>query len=186
MLYDYAAAGRGLKLVVISVLVGIVAGLFAWIPFLGILLTVAGPAVAVYGYYIAAKGHPDYTLAMYLSIAGVVLGLLQAILGNVFLIGSLLGIANIVCNALIVHIVCGATATLLDACGKQVRPEGALVWKIYVACALISAVLSLLGYIPVINILAGLLLVPVAIAMVVAAVLYLVFLWNAGKSLEAA
>ena len=145
------------------------------------------PIVSIVGFmlnlvalYAAGKLEKGYNTAFMLSIAGIVVSVIDAFAGKgVF--GALVSIVSTVIGLGVLYFVVSTTNGLLNTSGaNEVAAKGEKVWKINLICVVASVVLSLLAFIPV---LAGLLAVVVFIVEVVGAILYLVYLYNSSKAL---
>lgn len=130
--------------------------------------------LALYG---AGKLQKGYNTAFTLSIAGIVVSVIDAFVGKgVF--GSLVSIVSTVISLAILYFVITTTNGLLS--DGELIAKGEKVWKINLICTVAAVVLTLLAFIPL---LAGFLAIIVFIVEIVATVLYLIYLYNSSKAL---
>ena len=179
---NFVTAGKGLQLMfwgAIAALVG------AFIPFLGGIIIIAAGLVSLYGLYIAMPTHENFKMAMYMEIAAVVVSILGAIFSKGIL-GGIMDIASAVVSFLILYYVCTAAAALLTAKGDRVQADKAnLIITLNLVCTVVSVVCVLVGWIPLVNILAWAVAVISGIVAIVATVLQLIFYYKSSKSLLA-
>lgn len=170
---DYSTAGNGLK----KVFIGEILAIFSFIPLLGGILALVGGILSLVGLYQASKVAYGYRTAFQLSIASIVVELLGVFIPGVSLVGVILSIA-------VVYFVCMATGELLVEKGdSQTAAKGQFVWKLYAVCGVIVLVCTLVAFIPGAAILAAVVLLPTAIASLVAGIQYLIFLYRASEYL---
>ena len=170
---DYSTAGNGLK----KVFIGEILAIFSFIPLLGGILALVGGILSLVGLYQASKVAYGYRTAFQLSIASIVVELLGVFIPGVSLVGVILSIA-------VVYFVCMATGELLVEKGDpQTAAKGQFVWKLYAVCGVIVLVCTLVAFIPGAAILAAVVLLPTAIASLVAGMHYLIFLYRASEYL---
>lgn len=179
---NYVVAGNGLQYMFWGAVVGLVG---AFIPLVGAIVTLVGSIVVLYGLYTAMNTQENYKMAMYMVIAGVVLSVLGIIFSEGIL-HALVSMASTVVSFLEVYYICTATAALLTAKGDQEQADKAnLVITLNLVCAVISVVCVLVGWIPVINVLAWLAGIVGGIVAIVACVLQLIFYYKSSQSLLA-
>ena len=172
---DYRSAGRGLYLV----FWGQIVGLFSGVPGLGGIAELVSLVLTLYGLYLAANCDGGYQTAMYLTVAGIVLGVL-GLFWSQGTMGNLVGIAQDVVALLQVYFICGTTAQLLYEIGESNEAgRGILVWRINLICYLVAIGLSLLLFL--LAPLAWVLAICMMVALLVAGILFLIFLWNSQK-----
>ena len=175
---DYVPAGRGLYLV----FWGQIVGLFAGFPLLGGIAYLASLALTVYGLYLAANSDEGYQTAMYLAMAGIVLGVL-GLFWNHGALGSLVGIAQDIVGLMQVYFICGTTSQMLHEIGEHSEADrGTLVWRINLICYLAAIGMSALVFL--MAPLAWVLAICTVIALLVAGILFLIFLWNSQKAFQ--
>jgi hypothetical protein len=175
---DYVPAGRGLYLV----FWGQIVGLFAGFPLLGGIAYLASLALTVYGLYLAANSDGGYQTAMYLAVAGIVLGVLDLFWGGGAL-GNFVGIAQDIVGLMQVYFICGTTAQMLHEIGEHSEADrGNLVWRINLICYLVAIGMSMLVFF--LAPLAWVLAICTMAALLVAGVLFLFFLWNSQKAFQ--
>ncbi len=186
---NYAVAGKGLKLMFVGTIVGIAAVVLTIIPFLGVLgggiAAIAGGLISLYGLYVAMGAQENYKNAMYMQLASIVV----SILGSIFVEGLLGGIVDIlsaVVSFLITYFVCTASHILLSDKGDSVQADRAtLIIKLYAVCTLVNVVGILVSWIPVLNMIAGVIVALTSIVALVASVLLIIFYYKASQSLLA-
>lgn len=178
---NYTLAGKALKLLFI----GAIVSLFAFLPVVGALLSLAGAVITLYALYTAMNAHVNYKNAMYMDLAAVVISLLGIFFSDGFF-GGLLDILYSVVTFLVTYFVCTASAELLKQKGDQAQADRAgLIWKLYFVCAAVSVLCTLVSWIPLVNVLAAVCAVIMAIVQVVAYVLLIIFYYKASGSLTA-
>ena len=166
---DYMLAGKGLN----RMFIGEILCILALIPLIGVILALAAFIVMLVGLYTAGKADDGYRTAFILTIASLILSFIPFL----NLIGSIF-------NIITTYLVCTTTARLLTERGDlETAAKGLFVWKLYAACLVVSLVCALLLFVPIINVAAALLEVATAIASLVGAILYLMFLYRASDSL---
>ena len=179
----YPNAANGLRLMFVGQILMIVGILLVWVPFVGGLLLIAAPFVELLGIYRAGEDDDNYRGALVFAVLSLVINLISGFLSEGFL-SSILDMASEVVGLLMVFSVCGTTSNLLHSIGREdLSQRGASVIKIYAACTVISIVCQALGFIPIINIAAALVLAVSSIVQLVGYVMYLLFLNGSGKAL---
>lgn len=166
---DYMLAGKGLN----RMFIGEILCILVIIPMIGGILALVGYVVALVGLYTASKADEGYRTAFFLTIATLILQFIPilSVLGSIF-------------SIITTYLVCTTTARLLTEKGDtDTAARGLFVWKLYAACLVVSLVCTLLLLIPIINVMAVLVNVVVAIATFVGGILYLIFLYRASDSL---
>ncbi len=179
---NFVTAGKGLQLM----FWGAIANLGGhFIPFLGRIIIIAAALVSLYGLYIAMSAHENFKMAMYMEIAAVVVSILGAIFAKGIL-GGIMDIAGAVVSFLILYYVCTGAAALLTAKGDRAQADKAnLIITLNLVCTVVSVVCILVGWIPLINILAWAVAVLSGIVAIVATVLQLIFYYKSSQSLMA-
>lgn len=155
-----------------------VLGILTIIPIVGAILGIIGFVMTLLALYGAGKLDSGYKTAFILSVVGLVVSVVAAIVGdNVF--GTILDIISTVISLGILYYVVMTTVNHLG--GSDVAAKGVTVWKLNMICTIASVVLTILGLIA--PVLAAVLLVIVFIVEIVAAILYMIFLYKASKAL---
>lgn len=183
MYSDRKLAGKGLQYVFWGVIASLAGTLLSFVPLVGLVLLLAGIACEIYGYITAAKSDTGYMNAVFCLGGNLVAEFLKGILGTGVL-ASLFGVISSILSLAAVYFMCQTTGRLLEASHPELAIRAAMLWKLYLACAVVSVVCAVLGVIPLIGILAGVLGWVVALAMLVADVLYLIFLYQAQNALR--
>ena len=170
----YAIAGSGLE----KMFCGQILTIFGIIPLIGWIAAIAGMVLFLVGLHEAAGADEGYRAAFYVEIAMLALSVLNLFLG-------VLGIFTSALSLVTVYLVCSTTSSLLSAKGVlAAAARGQLVWKIYVVCAVVSIICSILLIFQLLNVLGLVIAVPNAIASLVGSILYMVFLYQASRSLR--
>lgn len=180
---SYANAGKGMKLLFISQIGAIISAVFAVIPFIGVVGAIAAAAfgiVGVYGLYVAGQDVEECKKAMTLTLVNVIVSVVGA-----FVLKSVLGIVSNILSVVIVYLVCQGIGNALRNVGDSKSAAfGDTTSKMYVVCYAIAIILSIIGLIPLIGIVAKVLLVPVAIVELVAGIRYIMFCYKSYNSLQ--
>ena len=130
----YAIAGSGLE----KMFYGQILTIFGIIPLIGWIAAIAGMVLFLVGLHEAAGADEGYRAAFYVEIAMLALSVLNLFLG-------VLGIFTSALSLVTVYLVCSTTSSLLSAKGVlAAAARGQLVWKIYVVCAVVSIICSIL------------------------------------------
>lgn len=183
MYSDRKLAGKGLQYVFWGVIALLAGTILAFVPLVGLVLLVAGMVCEIYGYMTAAKSDTGYMNAVFCLGGNVVATILKGIMGTGVL-ASLLGVVSSILSLAVVYFMCQTTGRLLEADHPDLAFRAAMLWKLYLACTVVSVVCAVLGVIPLIGILAGVLGVIVSLVGMVAEILYLIFLYQAQKALQ--
>lgn len=139
---------------------------------IGGLILLVSAVMSIVGLVKCRKAHTQYLYAIYALVAGILIG---ALLPD----GVLSSVAGTVCNIVQTCFICQATDALAGE--GAFKPSGALTWKVYAVTSVISAAGSAISTLEQINVFA---FVGFA-ADLVAAVIFVVFLYRAGKCLVA-
>ena len=176
---DYELAGGGLKLMFWGEIVTIAAVPAAVLSaILGVICVLAGGIMCLVGLAKAGAAHQNFRSAMVMTVAGMVL----SVLGNMFS----RGFAASVVSFLVTYYVCTASGMLLESKGDLAQADrAALIWKLFGGCTAVSVLCILVGWIPLLNLLAAVPAVIAGVVSLVASVLYLIFLYRAYQSLLA-
>jgi len=198
---NYPSAAGGLKImflaqiltivsaviiVVGAVLSAVTFGLLAILVVLGSLVLMAAGILEIWGLYKASADDEGYRGALLFAVVSVVLGIVVNLIAkDGSILKSLASIVQTVLGFLVVNAVCQTTSNLLHSMGKEALAErGNTVSKLYFICTVISVVCTLVGAIPIENILANLAGFVGGVITIVGYVLYLGFLSSGGTALE--
>lgn len=167
----YTIAGMGLE----KMFYGQILAILGIIPLVGWIASIVGLVLFLVGLRQAAGADEGYRAAFYVEIAILALSVLNLFLG-------VLGIFTSVLSLVSVYLVCNTTSSLLSAKGDLAAAAwGQLVWKIYVVCAVVSIICSILILFPLLSALGLVIVVPNAIASLAGSILYMIFLYRASK-----
>jgi hypothetical protein len=179
----YPNAAQGLKLLFIGEIVAIIGAILSLVPVLGPILMVASEVLILLGLYKAGADDQGYHTAFIISIANLVVGILNIFVSGVF--SSILTIGSTILSLMVVYYVVTTTGNLGHSIGnEELEAKGKTVWTLYLICAIASVVITLISLIPLLGPLAGGVLgVIVAIIQIIAYILYLIFLSKASQAL---
>ncbi len=178
-------AGKALRLVCLGAVIGALGSLRILSPVAGGVAAILGAALVLYGLYAAAPAHSYYRLAMIMEAACIVISVLQMIFESGVL-GGVLSILNILAALLSTAFVCGATRGLLkDKDDGHLADQARLVILLYALCAAVSIICVLVGWIPVLDVLAGIAGILTGVVMLVADVIKIIFYYQSSKALRA-
>lgn len=183
MYSDRKMAGKGLQYVFWGAIALLAGTVLSFVPLLRTVVLIAGIVCEIYGYMTAAKSDTGYMNAVFCLGGQLVAVFLQGIMGKGVL-ASLLGVISSILSLAVVYFMCQTTGRLLEADHPDLAFRAAMLWKLYLACTVVSVVCAVLGVIPLIGILAGLLGWVVSLVALVAIVLYLIFLYQAQEALR--
>lgn len=198
MTYPHAAAG--LKTVYQAKLVGLISIVLVIVPIVQVLavaaMLIAG-FLALVGLAQCRKDDNGYRTAFNMVIAGLVTNLAASLVsayagaeGFAGICSNILSIATDVLSLASLYFVCITTNRLLKevAAAENLIDRGIVVWKLNVVWAVILLVCYLLWMIPgnIAAIIAGYLAIFAVIAQIIGTVLYILYLRNAYRALEAA
>lgn len=198
MTYPHAAAG--LKTVYQARLVGLISIVLVIVPIVQVLavaaMLIAG-FLALVGLAQCRKDDNGYRTAFNMVIAGLVTNLAASLVsayagaeGFAGICSNILSIATDVLSLASLYFVCITTNRLLKevAAAENLIDRGIMVWKLNVVWAVILLVCYLLWMIPgnIAAIIAGYLAIFAVIAQIIGTVLYILYLRNAYRALEAA
>lgn len=181
----YKKAATGLKFKFIAELVAIACAVIMVIPILGTIIGLYGMIacyiISVYGLYLVSQDIPAVRLAFIASIVETVFAVAKLFTGNIWF----MQVITSVLSFLALFLVCKALSENLGEHGMlEIADKGEAVWKINLVCTVVSIVVSIMMYIPLINIIGALLGFVTAIASVVGSVLYFIFLYKSAKFYE--
>lgn len=189
---DNFLVGKGLKLLFISQLLSVSSNFMAE-GLLSGLVSLASTIVALVGLNTAAPAHPKFRAAFRLNIALCILGVIVAVLSVFQKAGVSLGQTTLLLAVAIlvvalgvwsVYLICTAAGEILTVNGyATLADKGVTVWKIFLVTSAAMIVFMLLALVPVLLIVAGILVIGTVIAMLVGAILYMIFLYNAYHAL---
>lgn len=198
MTYPHAAAG--LKTLYQAKLVGLISIVLVIVPIVQVLavaaMLIAG-FLALVGLAQCRKDDKGYRTAFNMVIAGLVTNLAASLVsayagaeGFAGICSNILSIATDVLSLASLYFVCITTNRLLKetATAENLIDRGIVVWKLNVVCTVILLVCYLLRMIPgnIAAIIAGYLAIFAVIAQIIGTVLYILYLRNAYRALEAA
>ena len=198
MTYPHAAAG--LKTVYQARLVGLISIVLVIVPIVQVLavaaMLIAG-FLALVGLAQCRKDDKGYRTAFNMVIAGLVTNLAASLVsayagaeGFAGICSNILSIATDVLSLASLYFVCITTNRLRKetAAAENLIDRGIVVWKLNVVCTVILLVCYLLRMIPgnIAVIIAGYLAIFAVIAQIIGTVLYILYLRNAYRALEAA
>lgn len=184
----YPNATHGLERVYQSQVIALVAAVLMIIPVINILAAIAlivSLVLYMIGINEAGKDDESYKTAFTLIIVQLVISVLNSLIGGVIfdLVNEALALA-------VLYFVCITTNRLLKetAAAENLIDRGIVVWKLNVVCTVILLVCYLLRMIPgnIAAIIAGYLAIFAVIAQIIGTVLYILYLRNAYRALEAA
>ncbi len=182
---NYQDASSGLNKMFIAEVGALACAVLAAIPFVGVLAALAiivFSVVSMIGLYTAGKDIDGCRTAFILTIVNIAIRLVERIPDS--LLQSILGIAEDIISLLIVYFVCTSVAAVLKVAGALDEANmGNLVWKINLACYGVSIVIGVLLFIPGLAAIGKVLAIVTGIAMVVAGILYIIFLYKSSRAL---
>ena len=194
----YPNAAAGLKTVYQARLVGLISIVLVIVPIVQI-FAIAAILVAAFlslvGLAQCRKDDKGYRTAFNLVIIGLVTNLAASLVsafagteGVAGICSNILSIATDVLSLASLYFVCITTNRLLKAAAENLIDRGIVVWKLNVVCTVILLVCYLLRMIPgnIAAIIAGYLAIFAVIAQIIGTVLYILYLRNAYRALEAA
>lgn len=202
---NYPSAASGLKMMFLAQILTIVGtvvmavgllltvvslGILFLVPLLGSLLIFIASLLSIWGLFKAGADDEGYRGALLFSVLNLVVGVISGLAPEdaTFYSAVLSGTFSIiqsVLNFLVVNAVCQTTGNLLYSMGKGALSErGNTVSRLYLICTVITIVCTLVGAIPIVNILAGIANFAGVIITLVGYVLYMGFLSSGGRELE--
>lgn len=154
-----------------------VLGILRIIPLVGAILAIIGFVMTLLALYGAGQKDEGYKTAFILSVAGIVVSILNAIFKGVVISGILDIISALISLGILYYVI---MTTVKHLNGSDVAAKGITVWKLNMICTVASVVLTILALIlPILGVLG----VIIAIVEIVAAILYMIFLYKASKAL---
>lgn len=180
---SYPMAANGLKLVFWGEVASLIAVVLALVPVLGVIVAILGPVLVAVGLYKAASDDEGYRTAFYLDIAAIIMSIVSAFVSSGAL-NSIVSILETIIGLAVVYYVTTTTGNLLHSVGQEEQSgKGRTVWTIYLVCAIVSVVVSVLMFIPILNLIGAALAIIMGIAQIVGYILYLIFLNKSYKLL---
>ena len=195
----YPNAAAGLKTLYQARLVGLISIVLVIVPIVQVLAVAAmlvAAFLALVGLAQCRKDDKGYRIAFNMIIASLVTNLATNLVsayagteGFAGICGNILSIATDILSLASLYFVCITTNRLLKevAAAEKLIDRGIVVWKLNVVWAIILLVCYLLQMIPgnIAAIIAGYLAIFALIAQIVGSVLYILYLHNAYRALEA-
>lgn len=186
----YENASSGLKMMFIAAIGAIICRVIAIIPIIGTIIGGIGGLVflimSLIGMYKAGTDIDGCKKAFMCNIINLVVSVLKTFLGKVPVLGLILTLAGYVLTFLVVYLVCSSVGAVMKDMGHEdIASNGTLVYKINFVCYIATIVISILAVIPLVNIIAGLASIVVSIVILVAQILYMIFLYKSSNALAA-
>lgn len=187
---SYFDAQSGLKKLFVGTVGSLVCSVFSQIPVLGMATAVGSllfTVLAVYGLYQAGNDIEGCKRAFVLYVVEFVIQLLEAAFAFMTIaaaVSTVCGIVQALLDMTIIYLVCTSVSEVLIK--KNYIDEaksGKTVWMITVIAYIIGIVATLIGIIPVLGIIAVPIAFIVAIAKIVAGILYLIFIYKSSQAL---
>lgn len=185
MYEDNLVVGKCLKLLFIGEILAAISALLG-----GSVLSALGSLVSLilnlFALNMAAPTHPYFRTAFQVNIALIILGVVQVILSQTGMVvfAMLVVIIKAVLVVRNVYLICTATGQFLTMNGYAIlAAKGVTVWKLFLVTSAAMVVFILLALVPFLLVIAGVLGIGTAIAILVGAILYMVFLYNAYHAL---
>lgn len=158
--------------------------IFNSIPLVGVIFGLVAVVLHLLALYGAGRYDRGYRTAFLLNIAALVIEVIGAIVNSDGVLGMLISVASALVNLGVIYFLCSSTARMLELEGESdLAVFGNKVWKIYLACIIISLILVVVMAIPVINILGSLTVILLSILQVVSCVMLIVFLYRSSRRL---
>lgn len=167
-------------------LVVIAASIVIFIPLLNFvagLVALAGGVLNILALHSLSSKASGYAKAFQLTLVGIVIAVLQLLINGNFL-GTLLSVISTIVNMLVVYLVATTTAEFLRGKDDALAGQAELIAKLYAACVAVSVLLRLITWIPFLGFLATIFNGLVSVVILVAQILYILFLSKAYKTLE--
>lgn len=186
---QYQNAGKGLKKMFIAQVGAIVCTVLAVIPLVNLIGGIGALVFAVLslvGLYGAGQEIAGCKTAFILTVVSIVLSIVAMFFAANPVMTALFSIADSVLSFLVVYYVCNSVAEVMSQVGaNDVAAKGVTVWKVNLGCYIATIVISILAFIPVLNVIAVFAGVVVLVVSVVAAILYMIFLNRSYQALGA-
>lgn len=176
---------NGMKMLFIAQIGAICCGAIAVTPYIGTALGTIGALVfaviSMIGLWSIGQEVPACKTAFFLEIVSAVLSLLSL----VPILGKLCELADVIVSFIIVYLICSSLASVIrDVGAPDDAAFGDLVWKLELVCSIFSFIATILSWIPVINVIAAILLLPASLFIFVVGILYIIFLYKGYKVLS--
>lgn len=180
---NYPKAAEGLKLLFIAEIVSILGALLSLVPFVGVILLIVAQVLILLGLYKASGDDSGYQTAFIITIVNLVVSVIGIFAGGAF--ATILNVASAILDLAVVYYVVNTTGNLAHSMGNDVlSSKGKTVWGLYLACTIVSVIITLLSLIPLLgSLLAVALGVILLIVQLIAYILYLIFLNKASQDL---
>ncbi|MCM1025474.1 MAG: hypothetical protein NC432_03525 [Roseburia sp.] len=179
-------AKAGLNKMFIAQIGAVVCVLLALIPLVDVLAGLAAwvfVILSLVGLKQAGKDIEGCKTAFLLTIIDLVVTVLHTFL-NAGVFGTILSLADTILSLAVIYFVCTSVGETMKQIGASNEAQlGHTVWIINLVCAAVSVVTSILAVIPLLNLIAGLADILVAIASLVGSVLYIIFLYRSSAAI---
>lgn len=141
--------------------------------------------LSIVGLWQAGKDIEGCKTAFILTIIELVVSLLSSVFSQVAFLGKFFSLANIVLNLAVLYFVCTSVSEVMTKIGSADAAKlGHTTWLVNLACALVSAAIIILAWIPFLGtVIAGIGSVLTVIASLVGGVLYIMFLYKSSQAL---
>ena len=167
-------------------------GSLAFMGVFGILAILAGIGAVVFavislvGLYGAGKDIAGCNTAFTVTIVSLVVSVLGILFRSSTILSLLFSLAGFALSFQQTYFVCTSVSEVMSVIGAQdIANQGNSVWKIYLACSIIQAVIAVMGLIPVLNLLTGIGSIVNVIVSLIGLIMYMVFLQKSYKALGA-
>lgn len=174
--------GKGLYYLALAQILG----LLAVIPLVGPFVALAGEVIQILGIYVLSRRDIGYRMAFVGTILALVMDLLTLFVEEETGLYSLLRMVSAVANFLVVYNICTNTSRILRGIDPVLAEKALRIIRIYTVGTVVIVLSMMVVWIPVLNVLAAVAMVIAAIAMLVSGIMYMIFLWNSQKVLQAA
>lgn len=162
-------------------------GLFGLLTLVGAIGAIVFAIINLVGLNGAGKDIEGCKTAFTIAIISIVVtfcgNLMQKKVPSLALLFTL---AGLVLSFLITYYVCTSVSGVMASIGaRDIADSGNNVWKIYLACNIIQAVIAILNLTPVLSLLAGIGSIANLVVALVGLILYMIFLHKSSKALGA-
>ncbi len=158
-------------------------GLFGLLTVVGAIGAIVFAIINLVGLNGAGKDIEGCKTAFTIAIISIVVSLCGSFLKSLALLFTL---AGLVLSFLITYYVCTSVSGVMASIGaRDIADSGNNVWKIYLACNIIQAVIAILNLTPVLSLLAGIGSIANLVVALVGLILYMIFLHKSSKALGA-
>lgn len=186
----FEKAGKCLGLLFWAHILGLIATVVAFVPLLGkiayIVLLLIACVFQFYGLYVARDSHPNFKNAFYASLVSLIVAFFSSFFQEGFMAG-LMQVVTALVSFCITYFICTAAGELLAEKGDTEQAVRAgLIWKLYAGCMAVTILVTILGHIPVLDVIAAVAVVITAVVELVAHILLIMFYYKASNSLKAA